>query len=64
MSLPSTGLNPKMTNIPYDQFSKQYLEELLAPFGEVNISHFAPDHPQRQRTLAETAEASHLPEEK
>jgi hypothetical protein len=27
-----------MTNIPYDQFSKQYLEELLAPFGEVNIS--------------------------
>jgi hypothetical protein len=31
-----------MTNIPYDQFSKQYLEELLSPFGEVNISQEIP----------------------
>ena len=61
MSLPCTGLNPKMTNIPYDQFSKQYLEELLAPFGEVNISQeiagearqvdvfFVPDRQNRDR---------------
>jgi len=50
-----------MTNIPYDQFSKQYLEELLAPFGEVNISQeiagearqvdvfFVPDRQNRDR---------------
>ncbi|MFM7577812.1 MAG: hypothetical protein ACKO5Q_12840 [Microcystaceae cyanobacterium] len=50
-----------MTNIPFDQFSKQYLEELLAPFGEVNISQeiagearqvdvfFVPDRQNRDR---------------
>jgi len=50
-----------MTNVPYDQFSKQYLEELLSPFGEVNISQeipgearqvdvfFVPDHQNRDR---------------
>jgi hypothetical protein len=50
-----------MTNVPYDQFSKQYLEELLSPFGEVNISQeipgearqvdvfFVPDRQNRDR---------------
>ncbi|MGK7925993.1 MAG: hypothetical protein AB4290_12240 [Spirulina sp.] len=27
-----------MTHQPHDQFAKQYLEELLSPLGEVNIS--------------------------
>jgi hypothetical protein len=50
-----------MTNVPYDHFSKQYLEELLSPFGEVNISQeipgearqvdvfFVPDRQNRDR---------------
>ena len=27
-----------MTRTPFDQFSKQFLEELLLPYGEVEIS--------------------------
>lgn len=31
-----------MSRTPYDEFSKQFLEELLSPFGEVEISKEVP----------------------
>jgi hypothetical protein len=34
-----------MTRVPFDQFSKGYLEELLAPFGRIERSLEIPGEP-------------------
>jgi hypothetical protein len=31
-------LGDRMTRQPHDQFAKQYLQELLSPFGNVEVS--------------------------
>ena len=31
-----------MTRTPFDQFAKQYLEELLTPYGQVEVSREIP----------------------
>jgi hypothetical protein len=35
-----------MTKNPFDQFSKQFFEELLSPFGEVRINYEIPGEPR------------------
>lgn len=35
-----------MTRTPFDQFSKQFLEEFLTPLGEVEISREVPGEPR------------------
>ncbi len=35
-----------MTRIPFDQLAKEFLQELLAPFGQVERSFEVPGEPQ------------------